>query len=1146
MGLKGNLATVKLADVFQVLAHGNSTGLLSIRAPDGQRFVEIQNGAVSTVARSAGHALLGDLLLSRGLLDDEGLQRALAEQKRSGRLLGQIMVDLELVKKEDLESALQFQIEEEICDLFLLESGDFEFLANARLDESKALGGGFLRLRLPANTLLLEAARRQDEWREITKRIPSQAMLFCLKPEAEELLEEGGGLSPEGQILVTLVRNGRTIEAMVQKACLGRLTTNQLLLELWDAGLLAPRPLDEYAATAAEHLKNGRIEEAERIAEEAKRRGKLTGAPKEALEKVLSEISRRRAAARGVPSDSGTLAAENVRVRSEVIRRPHPGLILKKEKSRRPWVIAAVVILLLAGGAGWWFFFQRPKAEKRSAVWRQLDVVLQRVEQLMAEKKYAAALEEWKQFSSFESVVMEKRNEKLDALRDQLQYMAANAVEKATKAVSEAEKSGPAEKKEKLNALSKVVGELVAYEKVERADLTPDIADAVRDCLDQCEGTLHCLRAAEYRRRLDAVEAEQKTVGAEKTAAALRELLKEHPPEKTAVVARDLLYGIETAARKARHLLATGIRLAAAGGEQAAETVFKRLKKEYPEYQVAAAADTELQRLRQTAAEQEEKLGVIQQLVLRKQRAEAIAGLKKFLDSHPFEKTGERARRLLQGLLPKEAREADRLSQDVESAVLLEDFAKAARFGLELATKYPYSEAAARLLLPVRITSVPSGAMVEVDGAPQGLTPRVVRLPIGRVFLLSLKRDGCFPYANVCKNFRQAKLDIELFPAPEWTRRLPFPAVAGMAIKGARLAVAAGGRLLLGDLSRCASVVAVYRAAVGSGAVPGVGKTVGAALLPPVFSTAADGGAKWLFYRRSGRSFSRRPAAAAGLALKKPLTATAPLAAGPVLFRETENAGGRLLLAAATTKGLEVFAAEGEGSKALWKVGLGEEKPEVPEATKEKATANKKETKGQESEKTKTVVPAGLAFAGGVFYVAHTDGRFYAVRAAKGTVLWSVLMPKNTWGTPAAVGGEHGAAALAGKDGLTVFDPADGKVLHTVKTDAACLFGPVAFGEYFLLCTRDERLLCVRADRASPTWKKTIPGRVLLPPVVAEGQKRLLAVVSGKNELLLLDGKGRRLWSSPLPARPVALAFGKDRLYVSMDNADLAAFKLVR
>ncbi|MCY3020521.1 MAG: DUF4388 domain-containing protein, partial [Planctomycetota bacterium] len=183
MGLKGNLSTVNLATVFQGLARESSTGLLRIQAPEGMRFVELQDGAISIAGRSAGRIMLGDLLLSRGLIDDAGLAEGLRLQKESGKMLGQVLLESGLLTIEQLEDALRFQIEEEVCELFMLHEGEFDFLEGAGLGAHIAPGGGLVRLKLDLNALLVEASRRAEEWKAIEQRIPKQSFLFQLAAE---------------------------------------------------------------------------------------------------------------------------------------------------------------------------------------------------------------------------------------------------------------------------------------------------------------------------------------------------------------------------------------------------------------------------------------------------------------------------------------------------------------------------------------------------------------------------------------------------------------------------------------------------------------------------------------------------------------------------------------------------------------------------------------------------------------------------------------------------------------------------------------------------------------------------------------------------------------------------------------------------
>ncbi len=65
--------------------------------------------AAVALATSPGRVRLGEILVSDGLLTPKGLELALAEQQRSGELLGRVLLDLGLVAQADLLAAIAKQ-----------------------------------------------------------------------------------------------------------------------------------------------------------------------------------------------------------------------------------------------------------------------------------------------------------------------------------------------------------------------------------------------------------------------------------------------------------------------------------------------------------------------------------------------------------------------------------------------------------------------------------------------------------------------------------------------------------------------------------------------------------------------------------------------------------------------------------------------------------------------------------------------------------------------------------------------------------------------------------------------------------------------------------------------------------------------------
>jgi type IV pilus assembly protein PilB len=95
-----------------------------------------QPATVDVDARQAeGRPLLGGFLVRKGQLTTEGLERALAEQERSGQPLGQVLVGLGLITTRDLAEALA---EQHGLDYLDLGATRLDETAVARLPESLA------------------------------------------------------------------------------------------------------------------------------------------------------------------------------------------------------------------------------------------------------------------------------------------------------------------------------------------------------------------------------------------------------------------------------------------------------------------------------------------------------------------------------------------------------------------------------------------------------------------------------------------------------------------------------------------------------------------------------------------------------------------------------------------------------------------------------------------------------------------------------------------------------------------------------------------------------------------------------------------------------------------------------------------------
>ena len=229
MAIKGSLKEASLADVCQLLALGQKTGCLSVtdRARFGQIFFDA--GRITFARIINRRDRLGDLLIRDGLLDHPRLQDILGEQARQpDRRLGEFLIERGLITREQLEHYIRLQIEEALYYLFTWSHGSFYFEVDQSPEETDFL------VSINPESVLLEGARRVDEWSLIEKKIPSLDLIFTV--DRAHLTSSAVDLTPEQERILPLLDGTMTVQQIIDQTGLGEFEAGQALFGLVQAG----------------------------------------------------------------------------------------------------------------------------------------------------------------------------------------------------------------------------------------------------------------------------------------------------------------------------------------------------------------------------------------------------------------------------------------------------------------------------------------------------------------------------------------------------------------------------------------------------------------------------------------------------------------------------------------------------------------------------------------------------------------------------------------------------------------------------------------------------------------------------------------------------------------------------------------------
>ena len=270
MAIKGSLKEASLPDVLQLLSMGKKTGCLAVTHRSNFGYVFFDKGLISYASIVNRRDRLGDILLKAGSISQAQLDAAInAQALHRDKRIGELLVAQGAITPTSLHAQIRLQIEEAVYYLFTWTQGTFNFEAEVRPEEQDLL------VSINPESLLLEGARRVDEWSLIEKKIPSLDLVFDV--DRKKLAESGVELPREQITIIELLDGRRDVASVIEESGLGEFDVGKAIYGLVSAGFAqrigrtkAAEPqvsdarVDEHRNLGVAFYKTGMLDEAMR------------------------------------------------------------------------------------------------------------------------------------------------------------------------------------------------------------------------------------------------------------------------------------------------------------------------------------------------------------------------------------------------------------------------------------------------------------------------------------------------------------------------------------------------------------------------------------------------------------------------------------------------------------------------------------------------------------------------------------------------------------------------------------------------------------------------------------------------------------------------------------------------------------------
>jgi hypothetical protein len=172
--LTGQLKTFKLYDLLTFLDMSRKSGVLSVRSDAHEVLAFFRDGSLIYASSNIARLRIGNVMLAREMLTPGQRAEAEAAHVASSDKFGRVLVRLGIVSEEQLKTALKIQVSEIIYECMGWRTGIFEFIDELVLPDDAVT------ISVNVSNLIMEGARRIDEWGECLSLLPDEHAVFVV------------------------------------------------------------------------------------------------------------------------------------------------------------------------------------------------------------------------------------------------------------------------------------------------------------------------------------------------------------------------------------------------------------------------------------------------------------------------------------------------------------------------------------------------------------------------------------------------------------------------------------------------------------------------------------------------------------------------------------------------------------------------------------------------------------------------------------------------------------------------------------------------------------------------------------------------------------------------------------------------------
>lgn len=208
--LQGRLSAFRLPEVLTFLSTTHKRGTLTVAEGDREAYLYFDDGALIYAGSNQERFRLGSILLRKKRMSRAQSDRIDELIARDGGRFGQYAIQEGVLTEAQLRDFLKIQVSEIVYDCFVWQDGTFAFD-----QEGLSLPQHAVTISVDLPNLIMEGARRIQEWEQCLKLLPDKCVVFrvVVTPRDEKIT-----LTADEWRILFLINGLRTLEDLCHDA----------------------------------------------------------------------------------------------------------------------------------------------------------------------------------------------------------------------------------------------------------------------------------------------------------------------------------------------------------------------------------------------------------------------------------------------------------------------------------------------------------------------------------------------------------------------------------------------------------------------------------------------------------------------------------------------------------------------------------------------------------------------------------------------------------------------------------------------------------------------------------------------------------------------------------------------------------------